>query len=162
MGNIIDRGVLGLVEAIEIWEQRFFKGVEELYDMQVAHASGNDNRRIVEGRMKEIEDGIQNLSQEQALVVAPVDEPLRLKLAIDIARGMVHLHELNPPIVHRDLKTPNIFLTRSLINYPSLKNDVESWRTPLAKAGDFGMSLLSLQSQSFQICDRAEQDPLLS
>jgi len=35
---------------------------------------------------------------------------LRLKIARDIAAGMVYLHSSTPPIVHRDLKSPNILL----------------------------------------------------
>lgn len=31
-----------------------------------------------------------------------------------IARGMLHLHSRNPPILHRDLKPANIFVGRSV------------------------------------------------
>ncbi|MDP2438257.1 MAG: protein kinase, partial [archaeon] len=154
-------GASGLVGHIESWEHRFFEGVEELAGMWSADASFNDFKRMGQ-KMKEIEDGIERLSRDQSVMVAPVDEALRLKLAIDIARGMVCLHELNPPIVHRDLKTPNVFLTRSLVDFPSLESGDESWGTPLAKVGDFGLSLLGLQSQFFQIRNREEDDPLLN
>lgn len=36
--------------------------------------------------------------------------PLRLKIAKDVAKGMTFLHSMNPPIMHRDLKTPNIMV----------------------------------------------------
>ncbi|KAJ7004772.1 receptor-like protein kinase [Populus alba x Populus x berolinensis] len=36
---------------------------------------------------------------------------LRMKIAVDVARGLEHLHEhCNPPVVHRDLKSSNILL----------------------------------------------------
>ena len=35
---------------------------------------------------------------------------LRLYFALDIARGMQHLQAINPPIIHRDLRSPNIFV----------------------------------------------------
>ena len=35
---------------------------------------------------------------------------LRMKIAFDIAKGMQYLHNLSPPIVHRDLRSPNIFV----------------------------------------------------
>ena len=54
---------------------------------------------------------------------------LRLRLAFDIARGMLYLQSFNPPIVHRDLRSPNIFL--SSLNPQS---DV------CAKVADFGLS----------------------
>uniref|UniRef100_A0A2P2L5V9 non-specific serine/threonine protein kinase n=2 Tax=Rhizophora mucronata TaxID=61149 RepID=A0A2P2L5V9_RHIMU len=39
-----------------------------------------------------------------------LDERLRLNMAYDVAKGMNHLHQLRPPIVHRDLKSPNLLV----------------------------------------------------
>ncbi|GER39317.1 protein kinase superfamily protein [Striga asiatica] len=37
--------------------------------------------------------------------------PLRMKIALDVARGLEHLHEhCDPPVIHRDLKSSNILL----------------------------------------------------
>jgi len=36
-----------------------------------------------------------------------LDLKTKLKIAIDIAKGLSFLHSLNPPILHRDLKTAN-------------------------------------------------------
>ena len=36
-----------------------------------------------------------------------LDTRTRLKIAIDIAKGLNFLHSLNPPVLHRDLKTAN-------------------------------------------------------
>ena len=38
----------------------------------------------------------------------------RLKIALQIAKGVVYLHKNEPPIVHRDLKPENILLDRSM------------------------------------------------
>lgn len=60
---------------------------------------------------------------------ASITWPSRVHLALDIARGMRFLHGMMPPIVHRDLKSPNILLT---IN-------PEDGRLR-AKVADFGLS----------------------
>eukprot|EP00271_Cylindrocystis_brebissonii_P001072 TRINITY_DN11321_c0_g1_i2.p1 TRINITY_DN11321_c0_g1~~TRINITY_DN11321_c0_g1_i2.p1 ORF type:complete len:960 (-),score=191.25 TRINITY_DN11321_c0_g1_i2:934-3813(-) len=50
--------------------------------------------------------------------------PRRLRMALDVAQGMNYLHNAKPPIVHRDLKSPNL-----LVDY--------NWTV---KVGDFGLS----------------------
>lgn len=58
---------------------------------------------------------------------------LRTKVALDIAKGMRHLGGVYPPIIHRDLRSPNVF-----INKLSLNVDV------CAKVGDFGLAQYTL------------------
>jgi serine/threonine protein kinase len=53
---------------------------------------------------------------------------VRLQLSIDIAAAMSYLHSLNPPIVHCDLRTPNVFLCR------------ERGGELRAKVADFGLA----------------------
>jgi serine/threonine protein kinase len=36
--------------------------------------------------------------------------PLRIKIALDVAAGLEFLHSSCPPIIHRDLKSPNILV----------------------------------------------------
>jgi len=60
----------------------------------------------------------------------PLDWPLRLKIAKDIAKGCAFLHSISPPIMHRDLKSPNILLA-----------DVSPSAEVVAKVCDFGVSL---------------------
>ena len=61
---------------------------------------------------------------------------MRFRIALDVARGVEFLHSRSPPIVHRDLKSPNIFLTSHLTSVSP------STTAPLAKVGDFGLSTL--------------------
>ncbi|KAI9086234.1 hypothetical protein K1719_028514 [Acacia pycnantha] len=39
-------------------------------------------------------------------------ERARLSMAYDVAKGMNYLHKRNPPIVHRDLKSPNLLVDK--------------------------------------------------
>ncbi|CAI9097824.1 OLC1v1034323C2 [Oldenlandia corymbosa var. corymbosa] len=41
-----------------------------------------------------------------------LDERRRLCMAFDVAKGMNYLHRRNPPIVHRDLKSPNLLVDK--------------------------------------------------
>ncbi|PKI35987.1 hypothetical protein CRG98_043616 [Punica granatum] len=42
-----------------------------------------------------------------------LDERRRLNMAYDVAKGMNYLHKRNPPIVHRDLKSPNLLVDKT-------------------------------------------------
>ncbi|MCO5606830.1 hypothetical protein L7F22_061021 [Adiantum nelumboides] len=53
-----------------------------------------------------------------------MDSKRRLRMAVDIARGMNYLHHCNPPIVHRDLKSSNLLVDKN-------------WTV---KVADFGLS----------------------
>lgn len=53
-----------------------------------------------------------------------IEEKKRLRMALDVAKGMNYLHTSNPIIVHRDLKTPNLLVDKNWV----------------VKVCDFGMS----------------------
>ncbi|KAL5212890.1 hypothetical protein ABZP36_023737 [Zizania latifolia] len=55
-----------------------------------------------------------------------IDETRRLKMALDVAKGMNYLHASHPTIVHRDLKSPNLLVDNNWV----------------VKVSDFGMSRL--------------------
>lgn len=59
-----------------------------------------------------------------------LDERRRIRMALDVARGMNYLHRLNPPIVHRDLKSPNLLVDKT-------------WTV---KVCDFGLSRLKMKT----------------
>eukprot|EP00891_Asterochloris_glomerata_P009732 jgi/Astpho2/9732/e_gw1.00149.41.1_t len=67
-----------------------------------------------------------------------LDDQKRIRIALDVARGMNYLHSCKPPIVHRDLKSPNLLVDKDLT----------------VKVCDFGMSrvrrttLLSSKTQA--------------
>ncbi|GAB4834345.1 hypothetical protein Ancab_032599 [Ancistrocladus abbreviatus] len=55
-----------------------------------------------------------------------LDVRRRLRMALDVARGVNYLHHRHPPIVHRDLKSSNLLVDKN-------------WTV---KVGDFGLSRL--------------------
>jgi len=60
----------------------------------------------------------------------PLDWELRMRIATDIALGMDFLHAAVPPIIHNDLKSPNILLVTN-----------EPRAAVVAKVADFGKYL---------------------
>lgn len=62
---------------------------------------------------------------------------IRAKLSLDIARGMRYLASQNPPIVHRDLRSPNIFIL-----------GLDETLSVSAKVADFGLSMRVLSNFS--------------
>ncbi|XP_010254566.1 PREDICTED: serine/threonine-protein kinase CTR1-like [Nelumbo nucifera] len=42
-----------------------------------------------------------------------LDKKRRLRMALDVAKGINYLHRLNPPIVHWDLKSPNLLVDKN-------------------------------------------------
>ncbi|KAH3760136.1 leucinerich repeat kinase [Pelomyxa schiedti] len=60
----------------------------------------------------------------------PMNWHFRLLLALDVARGLSYLHTLHPPVVHRDLRSPNVFI-----------QDVDPNALVRAKVADFGLSI---------------------
>mmetsp|Transcript_16260 Transcript_16260/g.63394 ORF Transcript_16260/g.63394 Transcript_16260/m.63394 type:complete len:418 (+) Transcript_16260:1-1254(+) len=60
----------------------------------------------------------------------------------DVAAGMQFLHSAAPPVIHRDLKSPNILLVEtpeSLAGKAHL-SPLEREQSPMAKVADFGLS----------------------
>lgn len=45
-------------------------------------------------------------------LAAQLDWPRRLNMALDAAKGMLYLHACGPPIIHRDLKSPNLLVDK--------------------------------------------------
>ena len=66
-----------------------------------------------------------------------------LLVAFNIAKGMQFLHNYEPPILHRDLKSPNILLTKTVDDYFKTLASTNSHNRDIlhiAKISDFGLS----------------------
>ncbi|EOA19935.1 hypothetical protein CARUB_v10000185mg [Capsella rubella] len=44
-----------------------------------------------------------------------LDEKRRMRMALDVAKGMNYLHTSNPTVVHRDLKSPNLLVDKNWV-----------------------------------------------
>jgi len=66
----------------------------------------------------------------------------QVKLALDIAKGMQYLHSTTPPLVHRDLKSPNV-LMQSIPEAPYVT----------CKVSDFGLSRSSVSGFVSKVID---------
>eukprot|EP01114_Cavostelium_apophysatum_P015009 TRINITY_DN4008_c0_g1_i4.p1 TRINITY_DN4008_c0_g1~~TRINITY_DN4008_c0_g1_i4.p1 ORF type:complete len:1425 (+),score=391.51 TRINITY_DN4008_c0_g1_i4:717-4991(+) len=58
-----------------------------------------------------------------------IDWNVRLKIARDIAAGLNYMHECQMPMIHRDVKSPNILMVSTDVNSPAM-----------AKVADFGLT----------------------
>lgn len=64
-----------------------------------------------EAKRKDLYDREEKLVEDQTrLDEEKISWKLRVKVALDIAHGMSYLHTIVPPIVHRDLRSPNVFV----------------------------------------------------
>jgi len=52
----------------------------------------------------------------------PLPTGVRLQMAVDVAEGMAHLHSRDPPIIHRDLKSHNLFVTQESLAQPAIRD----------------------------------------
>jgi len=75
-------------------------------------------------------DWIRHDSHKITTPLSDEDFIVRENFALDIAKGMAYLHSTTPPIIHRDLKSPNVLLT----------TDPNNNNTLIAKIADFGLS----------------------
>jgi serine/threonine protein kinase len=92
----------------------------------------------------------------------PVD--IRINLALQVAEGMAYLHNQDPPIIHRDLKSHNIFVHETFIDDDTadkkkegsedgIEGQMARWLQPVkmtpkstlvAKIGDWGSARATL------------------
>ena len=102
-------------------------------------------------------DLVSNVIEPYSLKASAFPLSLVLKLTMDVAVGMLYLHSLNPPLIHRDLKAVNIFLTTPispLLSSPALLSDILP--TPLAKVGDFGLSVNMAGMSELRVGDQGD------
>mmetsp|Transcript_6884 Transcript_6884/g.14198 ORF Transcript_6884/g.14198 Transcript_6884/m.14198 type:complete len:295 (-) Transcript_6884:210-1094(-) len=59
------------------------------------------------------------------------------KMCMDVARAMDYLHKFNPQIIHRDLKSLNLLLSKPILSGKDI---------PLVKVSDFGLSRMKDQA----------------
>ena len=131
-------------EAMMLVKSKFQEGVEkcskDLINMGMKELSDdvlkvgdklieNVDERFVKGtreNVKDVEELFDEFIEIHEKCLKAVSPTIleKLKILYGVAKGMRYLHRLNPPLIHRDLKTMNIFLNNDLI----------------PKVADFGLS----------------------
>ena len=66
----------------------------------------------------------------------------KLKILLDVGKGLNYLHNCKPPIVHRDLKSLNLLLSEKVD---------DEFDTPIMKIADFGMAKIKANVESSQM-----------
>jgi len=62
---------------------------------------------------------------------------LQIRIARDVAAGLLYLHRRSPPVLHRDLSSANVLLTGQLEELVARAANMD---IPVAKLSDFGLS----------------------
>ena len=75
-----------------------------------------------------------------------------MHVLLDIAKGMNFLHRATPPILHRDLKTPNILLCRKSYDDDD-DSSTNTENTVIAKISDFGLSMKTIGPVTERVVD---------
>ena len=88
-------------------------------------------------------------SRRERNLPLPVD--YIMDVLVDISSGMRFLHTAVPPIVHRDLKSPNILLCRIASDEKTKNGTTKSSET--AKVADFGLSMRTRSSVTERVVD---------
>ena len=50
----------------------------------------------------------------------PMSYFFQLRIALDIAMGMEYLQSVQPPIIHRDLRSPNVLVRSHFLAFPKV------------------------------------------
>eukprot|EP01088_Endostelium_zonatum_P013967 TRINITY_DN2897_c0_g1_i1.p1 TRINITY_DN2897_c0_g1~~TRINITY_DN2897_c0_g1_i1.p1 ORF type:complete len:962 (-),score=214.78 TRINITY_DN2897_c0_g1_i1:440-3199(-) len=81
----------------------------------------------------------------------------KVKLTLDIARGLQYLHEFTPAILHRDLKDLNVLITHTGKNYTLSKETSSTSLSPNMSDGGKGGSAPTTPTMEFgliaKLCD---------
>ncbi|EEY61553.1 protein kinase, putative [Phytophthora infestans T30-4] len=84
---------------------------------------------------------LRDVLKQQTPDVKNLNWPTKLRLALGISHGIQYLHNANPPMIHRDLKSPNVLVD-------------DSWHAKIADFGTLRFSEIvssAAQLQSSQI-----------
>jgi len=105
--------------------------IKSNYYSQLNHTNLVKIYGITIGPLRMVLELIKGDPLHKILYNTKIDIPkiVQYKIFLDIAKGLNALHTMNPPITHRDLRTPNIFIDS--LDPRSSRNAV---------IGDFGLS----------------------
>jgi serine/threonine protein kinase len=123
-GNVFKGTWLGTevaVKQIDVWSLQDLEAfldeasiLAQLHHPNIVQLLGVcDSRNPQGGReMLLVMEFLQQGSLNEVLLDPAVElaDARKLQMALDAARGMLYLHTLTPPVLHRDLKSPNLLV----------------------------------------------------
>ena len=151
--NAVLSGVLNVSRQLYSIDYDAYQEEDEEDSEETEHI---DERKLRSGATV-LEDLLSNVILPYSLRASAFPLSLVLKLVMDVAAGMLYLHSLNLPLIHRDLKSVNIFLTTPLsplLSSPTLMSEIFS--APLAKVGDFGLSVHMAGLSELRVGDQGD------
>ena len=91
------------------------RGQEQLWDQHMPHSRlpCDEKMSCACGRAPRSQALVGNrlhVSSSVILLQAPLPWVRRVSMAFDAAKGMQYLHSRQPPVIHRDLKSPNLLV----------------------------------------------------
>jgi len=85
------------------------KGKEKLQQVKEETLERTDQLNQVIKSSQPLHKGYHNLKKK--LHPSSFSPQFRIKIALDIASAIHYLHSFQPPLVHNDIRSPNIFVT---------------------------------------------------
>lgn len=127
----------------EFQNELFFAGKLDSSSPHVVSVVGF-SRDLKRRRLALVYEMMENGNLQDALLRRKAPELMEWKrrflVAVDVARGIEHLHGLDPPVIHGDLKPSNVLLDRGFN----------------AKIADFGLARLKLEQVAVTVGPESE------
>ena len=84
-----------LTKSIQILKSDYSRSLEDFFEKET---------KSTYSALTEVVDTLESTLRSHSNLVTKIDWTFRLKIATDLVKGVMYIHALRPPLVHRDLK----------------------------------------------------------